>query len=188
MCGGECGLCSGSNTSDGGGGGASGSSVFSSSIPGSESLGSLSDGDKQKLCTELASFKGSESFQSAEINVSCGAAGIFSAAMATDQTDAGLQVACKSAHDQCATMISSAAADASKCMPPDATCSATVSELSACLNEMVAAFDALQVPGCDTLTAASLKDSSTAAQGASQAKGPGSCTTFQAKCPGSSMP
>jgi hypothetical protein len=172
--------CGGSNSSDGG-------SSFSSSVPGSATIGSLSDSDKQKLCNDLAAYVSSSTFKSGEVKASCSFAGVVGAALATDQTDAGVQAACKKSYDDCAAQITSAPVDASMCMPPGATCTATVSELTACLNADVAAFNSIDVPSCASLTVASLNNMTTDPGSTSQPMQPAACATFQMKCPGSGM-
>ena len=83
---------------------------------GSEMVGNLSASDQQKLCGELVAYLNGSTYQSGEVKASCGVAGILAAVTATDQTDAGIQAACKTAYDDCATMITSA--------PPDVPVSA----------------------------------------------------------------
>jgi hypothetical protein len=84
-------------------------------------------------------------------------------------------------------MITSAPPDASQCDLSDATCTATVSELSACLNADVAAFASVDVPSCASLTAANLADSEAAAASGLQLMQPDACTTVEMKCPNSGM-
>ena len=173
-------LVVGCGGSDGGGGG--GASTFSSSVPGSAMIGSLSASDQQKLCGELESFESSSGFKSAEVKVSCGLAGILAATFAPDQTDAGIQAACKMAYDECAN----APPDASQC-DLSTTCTATVSELTACLNADVATFNSISVPSCASLTAATLKDATSASGAAAQPAQPAACMTVETKCPDNGM-
>jgi hypothetical protein len=167
------------------GGSSDGGSSFSSSVPGSAMLGSLSAGDQQKLCGELESYVSGSTFKSGEIKASCGLAGILAATLATDQSDAGIQAACKMAYDQCATGINNATADAAQCDLSGSTCTATVSELTACLNADVAAFDSISVPSCASLTAANLKNSGPASAPAQTE--PAACAAIEMKCPNIDM-
>jgi hypothetical protein len=172
--------CGGSSGSGSGGG-----STFSSSIPGSAMIGSLSASDQQKLCGELESYESSSGFKAAELKASCGLAGILAATFAPDQTDAGLQAACKMAYDECTTTVN-APPDASQCNLSSGTCTATVSELTACVNADLAAASSISVPSCASLTAATLKDA-TSGSGSSQTMQPAACMAVETKCPDSGM-
>jgi hypothetical protein len=174
--------CGGSNSSDGGSG-----SSFSSSLPGSAMIGSLSAGDQQKLCSELESYESSSAVKSAELKASCGLAGLLAATFAPDQTDAGIQAACKMAYDGCTTSLASAPPAATQCNLSSGTCTATVSELTACLNADIAASASISLPSCASLTAATLKDIASGSGSASQPAQPAACTTVQMKCPDSGM-
>ena len=194
-CGGNNSSSEGSGgTGTSGGGHAAGASAtggsdsdFNSSVDGSQELGSLSDGDKTKLCNELAAYSNGSAFVGAETKFSCGVIGLLGTLAATDMTDAGLQAACKAAYDECAATVP-AGLDATQCTPPGPTCTATVDEYSACLNDTVALLNSIDIPACNTLTAANLQDSYAAAAGGQNPTQPASCKTYQAKCPDSSMP
>ncbi len=198
--------CSGTNTSSsdaGGNGGAAGSAAgggsggvpssnagsgglapFDPGVAGSAQLGSLSDSDTQKLCDELQQYVSGAPFMQAEGQLSCGAAGIAAAFMATDMTDSGIQSACKSASDACtAALKDTNPMMTDTCDKPDASCTATVAEYTACLNDAVNVLNTTNIPACSTLTKANLQTALLSLAGLAQGE-PASCTAYEMKCPG----
>ncbi|MEO7032669.1 MAG: hypothetical protein ABI548_02475 [Polyangiaceae bacterium] len=186
--------CSGSNTSSGDAGGSSGAGnssagAFSTSVSGSEQLGSLSPADTQKLCGELQDYVSGAPFMAAESKFSCSLAGLVGTFTATDKTDAGIQAACKAGYDMCTATLTDTPPMAvdTTCNTPDPTCMATVAEYTACLNDAVKVFNTSAIPSCSSLTADNLQAALVSVAGISQAE-PASCTTYDMKCPSSSMP
>jgi hypothetical protein len=188
-----CVACGGG--SDGGGAGGAGAAAgsagtgstatFSSSVPANEQLSTISDQDSATLCKEIDAFESGANSAKLE-DFSCRLTALLAAAISGSSTDAGLQGACKTAYDACVATPPSSTTSTTTCTKPDATCTATVAELEACLNDSGPYIDQVlgQLPSCAALTEASLSsDTST-----STPMSPASCTTFQAKCPNSDVP
>jgi hypothetical protein len=92
-------------------------------------------------------------------------------------------MACKSVYDSC---IAAPTTVTESCTKPDASCTATVSEYEACVNDTIKALGEAEkaVPACDQLTLALL-----AMSGDSMlTESPASCTALDAKCPSAPMP
>ena len=198
--------CSGSNTSssDAGGsggmgtGGVSGGNssgagnssagAFSPSVSGSEQLGDLSPSDTQKLCDDLQQYVSGAPFQAAESKFTCGVTGLLGTFAASDKTDAGVQSACQTAYDDClSTLKDTPPMTTMGCQKPDASCTATVAEYTACLNDAVKVFNTADIPSCSSLTADNVTGALLSVASLSKAK-PASCTTYEMKCPMSTVP
>jgi hypothetical protein len=176
------------------GGGGSG---FSPSVPSDKPLGSLSTSDATKLCMDTASYLMSQTKALETKENQCRITGLALAALAAmDSTasDAMLQQACQAGYQLCETAPADggfttdvdAGTSTIDCSNPTipATCTATVAQYSACVNEQTAAIQSLFVP-CNQLTKAKLMTFSGDDGGASTS-GP-ACAAFQAACPGISM-
>jgi hypothetical protein len=101
-------------------------------------------------------------------------------------TDADVQKACADAETRCQKGLASAPSNADGCRirRPSSTCTATVGELEACLNEQ---FDTLEkavsaIPACSELRLADLRPSDAAI--AFAPTDGAACRTFNEKCPG----
>lgn len=165
--------------SDSGGGSGSG---FSTSVPSSQKLGSLSAEDTTKLCADVKAYATSLSSQLKA--VSCKTSGLLGAAFADAKTDSQAQSACKTAYDKCIAAPAQTSTDT--CTPPPATCMATVGELTACFNDIPGYISSASnaIPSCATLK---LSDLMTTTDPTASLKEPASCTSYQAKCPDDSM-
>ena len=172
----------------GSGCGGDGGEKFMTSIPGDTPLGSLTPAQNGQLCHDQQAF-----FSRASIEMdSCRIAAFFSAAfvagLSSTSTDAELRQICATAYDGCLHPDAGASSGGGgECTPPPATCTATVSELAACLDDEVSATHetASAVPACSAFSRAGL----TAADGGMPATGggqPESCRTLTAKCSGGS--
>jgi hypothetical protein len=145
---------------------------FTTSVPGSAVLGTLSDADASTLCMDLeksADFKSLSDF-------TCRAAALFAGLTSPDMTDTGLQMACQASYAEC-----SGAPTVGMCAPP-VTCMATVAEYTACLNDEVAAANAVsaQLPMCSALKSATFVATVAALP---KPASPASCVAVKAKCP-----
>ncbi len=182
----SAGASSGGNTSSAGSTGSAGSSStggssagdFSTSVPGSTPLGNLSDSQTTALCSDLEAYTAKSNL----LKVSCGLDGLLAAQTATDTSDAGLQAACKGAYDSC----NADSTATTTCDKPSAACTATVAELTACLNDTAQEFDSISVPECSTLTSATLSLAFAGLAGLSTDQ-TAACKTYDAKCPDSGM-
>ena len=172
---------SGAGGSGAGGRPSSASGDYSSGVPGDKQLGSLSEQEFQGLCKKLDDYFSTGPVAAGIEEFNCRMSGLFGAALSGAQTDAALQTACKPVYDAC---IAAPTMATSTCTKPDATCTATVAEYDACLNDSLDALSTLQnaLPSCDKLTVASL-GSLGSLGGATSAQESASCQTVKAKCP-----
>ncbi|MEI9942570.1 MAG: hypothetical protein WDO69_35600 [Pseudomonadota bacterium] len=175
-----CVACGGS--SDGGNGApANSSGNYSSGVSGDKQLGALTDQEFQGVCKNLSDYFSSGAVGKGFEEFTCRFEGLLAGVAA--QTDAELQAACKATYDQC---VAAPTTTTETCTKPDASCTATVAEYDACVNDSAKALTTLanSIPSCDKLTMASLGmiavDDSTAT--------PASCTTLQTKCPSAPKP
>ena len=162
--------------SDSGGG-------FSTSVPSSQQLGSLSDADTTKLCNDIKSYQTSLNSQLKAL--SCKTSGLFGAAFAQPATDAEAQSACKTAYDKCVAAPAQSDGD-DACTPPPASCTATVGELTACMNDLPGYITSASnaIPSCASLK---LSDLMSTTDPSDSVKEPASCTSYEAKCPDDDM-
>jgi hypothetical protein len=180
----------GSSSSSGGGTptGTSAGGAFSTSVPSSTSLNSLSPAQLTELCSELSNYLNNGGFTKSASDYECKVLALVAAAAAT--TDADAQAACTASYDACQPDAGAAPATG-QCTAPPATCTATVGDLKACLNAYSTTFATLDasVPSCDTLTVAKVQSSlaALAGDGGTGLTTPAACTSYQAKCPDSSM-
>jgi hypothetical protein len=173
----------GSNAAGSGASGApsNGSDDFSSGVSGQKQLGSLTDQEFQGLCKKLSDHFSTGTIGQGVEEFTCRFAGLF--AGATAQSDAALQAACKSAYDQC---IAAPTTTEETCTKPDATCTATVAEYDACINDAAKALVALGnvLPACDKLTLTSLEMIDLG----EETEQPASCKVLETKCPSAPKP
>ncbi len=163
-----------------------GSGTFSSGLPSSDTLSGLSDSDIQKLCGEISSFTDSYASNTGACNIAGYAAAAFSKQLGGTTDTTTLRQLCSAAVSQCQAQSGhiDAGVSASTCQKPSSTCTATVGDLEACLNDAKTAAqkEYAGIPSCSTLTAAdlSLTDGSLSVGTASE---PASCATLNQKCP-----
>jgi len=166
-------------------GGGSGE-LFQTSIPGNTPLGTLSGSQATELCNDETRFAQQSSLEMDACHEAAFLTVALTASFSPDMTDAELQAACTSAYTSCLHPDGGAGATQT-CMAPPANCTATVSQLAACLDDDAAATRALaaQLPDCGSITRASLtaNDGGTASSATSS---PASCQTLQEKCSGAS--
>ena len=171
----------------GGGGGGGGAGTFTTSLPGSKPLSSLTDADKTQLCKDIQSYLSSPAVVSAECKLAGGLAASLTAALDDKATDAMLQTACAQAVTACTSGGADAGAAATGGQDPCAAatgsgatnCTATVSEYSACVSDLPKLFDVY--PPCASITRASLN--SDAGAGSVDPSSSSACAAVQAKCP-----
>ena len=170
--------CGSSSTSGGGGG------SFNTSVSGNKSLSSLSDADKAQLCKDVDTFLKTPTVVAAQ----CKLAGFLAAALIVgfDQnaTDAMLKTTCSQAVVACTSGGGDASSgDSMNMCTTDkfpATCTATVAELSACIQDFPKLSD--NVPDCNSITRASL--SADGGGGPTGMPATTACDTLSTKCPG----
>jgi hypothetical protein len=175
-----------------------GSSGFNPGVPGNKPLGQLSDAEAKTLCMNTAAHTRMELSSSSGRESACravGAAFASSQAMATTP-DVQIQFLCLAGYTLCEQAIAdgglaalSGGGDggADPCAGAantDPTCTATVDQYTACLNESEAAL-MKAYPSCAELTSAKLTALTSADGGILGAgtNGP-NCQAFVAACPG----
>jgi hypothetical protein len=154
---------------------------FSSSLDKSKTLEQLTPDEGIKLCNEVYAFETRSGMIADMIELTCrvnAPVGVHRLGD-TSQSDADLRAACKENYDVCRSAPPPAPAE---CPFPRPTCTATVADEDAALNDWFAWTQAAraQVPTCDEITVAYLE-----ALGGSNPEPPlpASLTTFGEKCP-----
>jgi hypothetical protein len=171
------------------GGGGSG---FHPSVSGSKPFGQLTDPEAMKLCTETFTYFQAQIQAELNVETECRAVGALFASLSVNAntTDAQVQATCQIGYNLCKSMppdagttfdAGSPSATCSMAMAPGATCTATVDQYTACINETSNATKDL-FPPCNQLTKAKVAMLSADA-GTTSAMGP-ACTAFEAACPG----
>jgi hypothetical protein len=139
--------------------------------------GTLTPGQNQALCDELAAktagFVGSDGAA-----LLCRSFGLFAAQFSSPTSDAEARAACQSTYDEC---VASPTQTTTTCKPPSATCTATVGEIRACIATIPATLAALKaaVPECKNLTLAQVDEETPGSEAAPS----GPCASVEAKCP-----
>jgi hypothetical protein len=158
--------------------------TFSSGLPPSSTLGTLSDSDWAKFCGAASAYAEANS---GGVDTSCKLAGITAAgfaALSGAMTDADVQKACTDTFNQCKAATADAGPGTNDCTrKPGASCTATVGEVEACLNDRAAATQAAaaSIPACESLTLAQFRMPADAGSGTDT---PQSCKVASQKCPG----
>ncbi len=179
------GLCVACGGSSSGGSSSPGSTDFSSSLPGDKSLGSLSDSENAQLCKDLQSYYGPNAAAGKELkDFTCRFSALLLAGFASPTTDSELQAACKAGYDEC--QHSAEQSSMVTCNQPQASCTATVAEMEACVTESTKALADLgnQFPECSKVTIASLQSTMDPGTAPPAINDSPSCTALEAKCPG----
>ncbi|HEY0705498.1 MAG TPA: hypothetical protein VGG33_01805 [Polyangia bacterium] len=159
--------------------------AFSSSVPGSAPLNTLTPAQTSTLCKELGTY-----VEGALKPLTCQLGGFTVAAFSAIDpraTDAELKKACEDATAECLQQQGSpdgGASGAGMCDPIPANCTATVAEMSACITDSANALkqSASAIPTCASITRASLS-SDAGAPGGGEPPEPASCKALSAKCP-----
>ena len=167
-----------------GNGGSSGSATFSTSVSGSAKLSELSSTQLTQLCNDLQAFTETSPVYADAVEAGCRLAATFAAELGNPQSDGALQQACMTAYNSCKSdsgKVGSVSTQDLACNAQPTTCTATVAEMTACLNDYFAELDKVfkGLPTCSQLTRAGLADggpSFTIAE-------PASCQTLDTKCP-----
>jgi len=180
---GGSGPSAGGSGSHAGGAPATNSGSFSSGLPEDKQLGALTDAEAEALCKRIEGYFADDTTVGKNVDeFLCRFTSALTALFAAPETDAALQSSCKSLYASC---IASPTMSSGTCEKPDATCTATVAEYEACMNDQLALLNQLgsAVPSCDQIT---LSSSSTLLSGVGEA--PASCQTLEAKCPSAPKP
>jgi hypothetical protein len=169
------------------GGGSGGSSGFSTSAPSGTEVQNLTPSQANQLCDEVNGYL-MKQLDSPTLCQAAAVAGTATEAMMDSTlTDAQLQEVCSLAATQICSLLTadggasgSADGGASSC-GSTAGCTATVAQLSACVNDTGASLSTFEkmFPTCSMVTRAGLASVN---QDASPAE-PGSCKTLDTSCP-----
>jgi hypothetical protein len=147
------GIGCGSSSSGGGGG------SFSTSVPSSSKVNTLSPSQSQQLCNDLSSYT---QRQLKNLNLCQGAAVLQAASDAmsdTTLTDSALQAGCSQYLTFCNAVLSGGFDGGTTTTTCDtSTCTATVGQVTACVNDDMAAAQAYfqMLPSCSMVTRARL--------------------------------
>jgi len=156
---------------------------FSSGLPADKQLGSLTDAEKAALCQKLSDYFSQGTISKSLEEFTCrSSSALFALVLSGAQNDADLQTACKSAYEPC---LSSPVMTSESCKVSEtgSTCTATVAEYDACMNDYAKSLDQLitTFPTCDKLTLTSSSQIFALSE-------PASCQTLQEKCPDAALP
>ena len=176
-----------------------GSSGFSPGVPGSKPLGDLSPSEAKTLCTSTNAHFRAQLASSAGRETDCRVVGAYvaSSGAATAATDLQVSLICTVGYTACQQALAdggipATGGDAGADPCADATtaapsCTATVNQYTACINESEAAL--AKYPTCSALTKAKLAELMAAPGGVlgAPANGP-ACQAFAAACPGFAIP
>jgi hypothetical protein len=172
-------------SSDKGGGG-----TFSTGIPRSTVIGSLTPSQAQQVCQASGSYFAGNIAADGECKGEGFGAALFTAGFDSTATDTDLQNACSSAQSLCekggSQPLDAGTSSTSSCTPPPSDCTATIGEYEDCLNDAHALLvkETASIPACNTLTRSELKAAATPTDGGgASVTSPPSCTALQAKCP-----
>lgn len=157
--------------SDDGGGGGAGTETVDSGLPPGTPANQLTDAQAEALCQSAGKAADAAVGASAQ-QATCGFAAYFAASFSPGGDAAA---ACKMAYDEC---LKQPLDTTEKCTKPRSTCTATVGEIEACLNDSFVQIKQLLagLPGCDDVG----KD---VAEPSLQSTSPASCDVVKAKCP-----
>jgi hypothetical protein len=175
-----------------------GSSGFNPGVPGNKPLGTLSPSEAKTLCTNTFAHVQQELNSSAGREGGCRAVGAYIASTSggANATDLQIQFACTAGYTLCQQTLADGGAAAlgggadggvdpcAATTTAPSTCTATVDQYSACVNEN---DDALlnTYPPCNQLTKAKLAMLTAADGGITGAYSSGpACAAFTAACPG----
>jgi hypothetical protein len=163
-----------------GGGSHGGGTTFVTRVPGGTPLGELTGDQVAQLCSDQAQFLTEASYAMDACRFSAAFAASLEAELSPDESDDDLRAACTAAYEGCLNPDGGGSGDLS-CGPRSAACTATVTELGACLNDEVAEVHALAtaVPSCDEISRAAL--TSDGGTGDVQTA-PASCMLVASKC------
>jgi hypothetical protein len=158
------------------------SSTFSPGVAGDKKINTLTPAEQQTICNNLEStFTGSDF-----VDRQCRFAAVLQVAFTADDnaTDTELQMQCATAYAECKTEANGGDGGTKvTCDPVPANCTATVDQLTACVNDSLAALKQLDAPACNKLTRATLSSTSPPDGGLTDPMESAACKAYQAACP-----
>lgn len=162
-------------------GGSGPSPTFNPGVAGNKKINTLTPAEQQTICDSFeAKFTGAEF-----IDQQCRIVSVLQVSFTADDqaTDAQLRMQCATAYAECKTQAGADGGSKPTCNPPGATCTATVDQLTACVNDVLAYLDRLDAPACDKLTRATLTTTSAPDAGPPDPTSSAACKAYQAACP-----
>ena len=180
--GGSSGSGGSNGTSDGGD--ASGMLTFTTTFPPAMPLGQITFADLPTICRDVDNYRGELASDATFRPVLCKYAGIQAgiSTVGPNATDAQVQQACITASSNCQSNPPRPFSILGCSVTPLNTCTATVAQYAACLEDSVAQAEAAvaSIPACTSLTVAGL---SATGETTGTPPPPASCVTFAAACP-----
>jgi len=174
--GGTTGTAGSTGGTTGTGGGAGGGSV--TSISGDRTLGSLTKAESDQLCDDTKAY-----FMAAISKAnSCKFSALSNAASTSAPDDTVLRSNCTSMETSCNASATMGPGASTSCFMPPATCTATVTQYSACISDGAALLNqsASTLPGCSAVRLADITPIFGAVEALYQAAG---CMVLTAACP-----
>lgn len=177
----------------GGGAKATGGMPFTTSIPASTKVTTLTPSQISQLCSDLTTYI------EKTLPTTCEGTGVLTAILlyrssSPPPSDAELQNACASAYNDClrpdAGPTGGFTCGSSTFSALPSTCQATVADVQGCLNDRAALYQSMVAafPSCNSLTVAAISTSGPGSVDASgNAPEPPSCATLNATCKAISM-
>ncbi len=166
-----------------------GGSGFSTGVDPSKPLGSLNQNEFNQICASVQSWQSNT--QDRTRKLSCRVSAV-SLARVGATTDADIKLRCQQRYDECVARIAmradagAAAMPTTSCNKPPVSCTATVGEFEACVNDTNAEYDRIlgMVPTCASLT---LMSSAMLNSTNFRTMAPASCQALSTKCGNSSV-
>ncbi|HEY2408395.1 MAG TPA: hypothetical protein VGI10_20450 [Polyangiaceae bacterium] len=171
--------CGGSTSQSGGSGGPG---AFTTGIPSSTPLGSLTPAQATELCQETGQYITNSGGLPIICKLLAVETPLLSGLGGQMPTDMQLQQQCDMQEMQCSSSPPQMS-DCSNKQAEPSTCTATVAEYQVCLNQIPSVLNGISanLPACSALTAASATQ---VIAGLGSLTQPAACTTLNAKCPG----
>jgi hypothetical protein len=156
--------------------GACGDHGFSIGIPADKGLGTLDSTQAAQMCTAADSYLDGKAQRA-----SCKFGAVGTAVTRGISNDDARRI-CRIYLDACLTMPAADVIDTLNCKAPDASCTATVGEYEACLNDVASEYDRriASLSGCDGLI---LSRSALPAITLLPPQLPSSCSALTSECP-----
>jgi hypothetical protein len=162
-------------------------SGFRTGVDGSKTIGTATPAEAEQICRSTETWARAQLADSKQRELACriealgaAASGLLAPGANPTVMPAQLQTTCRATLDQClAAGAPSAMPSMAACPSFPPTCTATVAEYEACLNDVPPFVDksAASLPTCETLNPVSLL-----ALASLVSTAPASCQTFQMKC------
>lgn len=171
-----CSACSGSDSSGG----------FSTSVPASKPVNTLTQQEQTQLCSDLNGYVDDTLTEQLKVPL-CRGKALAAALQGGAKTDAEARAACKPAYEKCLTEPVDTGFDSKQmCDAPAQDCAATVGELSSCIQALPGYLQASlpDLPACDAIEIAKLSEYTAEKP---QPAEPAACTAYEKKCPSDSI-